>query len=60
MKTRVIMFLAVFFGVIMCSITVALCGGAKFGTMEFGWVLGTGMTVGAVGGLLAAGLPDYK
>lgn len=60
MKIRIMMFLAVFFGLVMCSVAVAFCGGTKFGTEPFGWILATGMMVGVVGGLLAAGLPDYR
>lgn len=60
MKIRIMMFLAVFFGLVLCSVAVAFSGGAKFGTDAFGWILGTGMMIGVVGGLLAAALPDYK
>lgn len=60
MKIRIMMFLAVFFGMVMCSVAVAFCGGAKFGTDPFGWILATGMMVGGVSGLMAAALPNYR
>ena len=55
--SRVLIFLGVFFFVLICAVTLAFCGGAAFGTPDFAWLIGTGMAVGAVGGVLTATFP---
>lgn len=57
MKDRVIIFLAIFFGAVMCSVIIAFCGGVEFGTGEFGWIVATGMMIGGVAGSAVASTP---
>lgn len=54
MKQRIILFLVIFFGCIMCAIAVAFCGGIKFGTEEFGLVVALGMMTGGIAGAATA------
>ena len=51
---RVLIFLAVFSFALVCSVVLAFCGGATFGTPDFGWLVGMGMMVGGVAGVLTA------
>lgn len=60
MKTRILVFLAIFFGAIMCSVIIAFCGGVQFGTADFGGIITAGMVVGGVAGVNTAVLGDYK
>ncbi len=55
-KKRILLFAAIFFGVVMCSVAIAICGGATFGTYNFGWLVGTGMIMGGVIGAMASTL----
>ena len=59
MKTRIFVFLAIFFGIIMCSVIIAFCGGVQFGTADFGGLIAAGMVVGGIVGVNTAVIGDW-